>query len=67
MFGFLVQWPTLVTLAMFPVLVVMYVLLARREERDEEAAFGEAYRRYAERTPRFFPHWRSATPVRSGR
>ena len=52
---------------MFPVLVVMYVLLARREERDEEAAFGEAYRRYAERTPRFFPHWRSATPVRSGR
>jgi protein-S-isoprenylcysteine O-methyltransferase Ste14 len=32
MFGFLMQWPTLVTLAMFPVLVTMYTLLARREE-----------------------------------
>jgi protein-S-isoprenylcysteine O-methyltransferase Ste14 len=32
MFGFLVQWPTLLTLAMFPVLVVMYVKLARNEE-----------------------------------
>jgi protein-S-isoprenylcysteine O-methyltransferase Ste14 len=38
MFGFLLQWPTLVTLAMFPVLVTMYVLLARREERQSEAS-----------------------------
>ena len=53
--GFLVQWPTLLTLAMFPVLVVMYVLLARREEREVEAEFGAAYRRYAARTPAFFP------------
>ena len=56
MFGFLMQWPTLVTLAMFPVLVTMYVLLARREEREAEAEFGDAYLRYAEQTPRFFPH-----------
>jgi len=34
MSGFLLQWPTLVTLAMFPILVTMYVLLARREERE---------------------------------
>jgi protein-S-isoprenylcysteine O-methyltransferase Ste14 len=33
MFGFLLQWPTLLTLAMFPVLVWMYVRLARQEER----------------------------------
>jgi protein-S-isoprenylcysteine O-methyltransferase Ste14 len=34
MIGFLVQWPTLLTLIMFPILVTMYVRLARREERD---------------------------------
>ncbi len=51
MFGFLVQWPTLVTMAMFPVLVTMYVLLAKREERDAEVEFGDEYRRYAETTP----------------
>ena len=56
MLGFLVQWPTLVTLAMFPVLVTMYVLLGRREERDAEREFGDEYRRYMAATPAFFPH-----------
>jgi protein-S-isoprenylcysteine O-methyltransferase Ste14 len=56
MFGFLLQWPTLVTLGMFPILVTMYVLLALREEREAEAEFGQAWREYAARTPRFFPH-----------
>jgi protein-S-isoprenylcysteine O-methyltransferase Ste14 len=55
MFGFLLQWPTLVTLAMFPVLVTMYALLARREEAEMEREFGAAYRTYAAGTPRFFP------------
>ncbi|MBN8488587.1 MAG: isoprenylcysteine carboxylmethyltransferase family protein [Burkholderiales bacterium] len=53
--GFLLQWPTLLTLLMFPVLLLMYGRLARSEEREMEARFGEAYRRYAERTPRFLP------------
>jgi protein-S-isoprenylcysteine O-methyltransferase Ste14 len=47
MFGFLLQWPTLLTLVMFPVLVWMYVRLARGEEREALAEFGEAYTRYA--------------------
>ena len=55
MFGFLVQWPTLPTLAMFPVLVWIYVRLARREEKEAMAEFGEEYARYVENTPRFFP------------
>ena len=55
MFGFLLQWPTLVTLVMFPILAFMYVHLARREESDAAAEFGEAYVRYAARTPRFIP------------
>lgn len=55
MLGFLFQWPTLVTLVMFPLLVAMYAILARREEADARAAFGPAYQRYAVHTPAFFP------------
>jgi len=55
MFGFLLQWPTLLTLAMFPVLVWMYVHLARQEEREARAQFGEAYAEYARRVPAFVP------------
>jgi methanethiol S-methyltransferase len=59
MFGFLLQWPTILTLAMFPVLVLMYGYLAKREEADMDAQFGNAYRDYAARTPRFIPRFRS--------
>jgi protein-S-isoprenylcysteine O-methyltransferase Ste14 len=65
MLGFLVQWPTLVTVVMFPILVTMYVLLAKREERDAEAEFGDEYRRYAARTPAFFPRWGGLPPART--
>lgn len=56
MFGFLLQWPTLLTLAMFPVLVAMYVHLAREEEREALKQFGDDYRRYMASTPGFFPN-----------
>ncbi|MEK6664675.1 MAG: isoprenylcysteine carboxylmethyltransferase family protein [Pseudomonadota bacterium] len=55
LFGFLLQWPTLLTLAMFPVLTYMYLRLARREEREVADEFGDTYRRYAATTPAFFP------------
>jgi protein-S-isoprenylcysteine O-methyltransferase Ste14 len=55
MLGFLLQWPTLVTLIMFPVLVTMYVKLARRDEREVLADFGDQYRNYMAVTPAFFP------------
>ncbi len=59
MLGFLLQWPTLLTLLMFPVLVVMYVRLAKREEAEVLATFGDDYRRYAAATPAWFPTpWR---------
>lgn len=55
MLGFLLQWPTLPTLAMFPILVYMYVRLARREEREALAAFADSYIQYMRRTPAFLP------------
>ena len=55
MLGFLLQWPTLLTLLMFPLLVAMYVRLARREEREALATYGEAYAQYAARVPAFLP------------
>jgi protein-S-isoprenylcysteine O-methyltransferase Ste14 len=65
MLGFLLQWPTLLTLAMFPILVWMYVRLARREEREVRAEFGDVYARYAAATPAFFPRLRRAMPRRA--
>ncbi len=61
MLGFLFQWPTLLTLAMFPVLVAMYAWLSRREEHESMAEFGDAYFQYAEHVPRFFPKMKLLT------
>ena len=56
MLGFLLQWPTIPTMVMFPVLVWMYVRLAKAEERQIQTEFGEAYTNYARRIPAFIPH-----------
>jgi len=65
MLGFLLQWPTLLTLLMFPILVWMYVRLARREEREVRAEFGDVYARYSAATPAFVPRLRRAMPRRA--
>jgi protein-S-isoprenylcysteine O-methyltransferase Ste14 len=55
MIGFLLQWPTLITLAMFPILLILYVRLARSEEHEALKRFGESYLHYQAETPAFFP------------
>jgi protein-S-isoprenylcysteine O-methyltransferase Ste14 len=55
MLGLLLQWPTILTLAMFPVLVWMYVRLARQEEREALSIFGDSYAAYMARVPAFVP------------
>ncbi len=55
--GFLLQWPTLLTLLMFPILLVMYARLAVTEEAEMRKQFGAEFEAYAARTPRFFPSW----------
>jgi len=65
LFGFLLQWPTLLTLLMFPLLVAMYVRLARTEEVEVRREFGPAYDSYAAVTPAWLP--RLGTSRSSGR
>ena len=56
--GWVLHWPAVLTLLLWPLLAAAYVWLARREERALEHRFGEAYRVYATRTPRFLPRLR---------
>jgi protein-S-isoprenylcysteine O-methyltransferase Ste14 len=67
MLGFLVQWPTLLTLAMFPILVIMYMRLAHQEEREARTEFGQVYDRYAARTPAWFPRLGGSAKTGSSR
>ena len=53
----IVHWPTLFSVVMFPIIVVAYVLLARKEERQAIEQFGDRYREYQRRVPMFFPRW----------
>lgn len=57
----IVHWPTVVSVALFPLIVGAYVWLARREEREAQARFGVAYSEYRSRVPAFIPRrgdWR---------
>lgn len=56
--GMLVQWPTIITVVTWPLLITVYSRLARREEREAEERFGEAYRTYRARVPMFVPRVR---------
>ncbi|MFD5277644.1 methyltransferase family protein [Pseudarthrobacter sp. NPDC058362] len=67
MAGFLLQWPTLVTLLMFPILVLVYFRLARNEERHLEAEFGAEYAAYQHRVPGFVPRVRRQPAGSGGR
>jgi protein-S-isoprenylcysteine O-methyltransferase Ste14 len=64
--GFLLQWPTLLTLVMFPILLVMYARLATTEEAEIRKKFGVKFETYAARTPRFLPSWPKHTSASKG-
>jgi len=53
-----VHWPTLFSVGLFPIIVLTYAWLARREEWRMEEEFGEAYRAYRRRVPMFIPRWK---------
>jgi steroid 5-alpha reductase family enzyme len=58
MFGFLLQWPTILTLVMFPILVVVYVRLANKEEQMVISEFGDEYLSYMSITPAWIPKFK---------
>lgn len=55
MFGFLLQWPTILTVIMFPILLWVYTRLAYREETEMQKEFGDVYREYYKQVPAFIP------------
>jgi protein-S-isoprenylcysteine O-methyltransferase Ste14 len=52
----MVEWATLPLLLLYPVMVAMYVRLAKREEADMLEEFGDEYRNYRETTKMFIPY-----------
>lgn len=52
-----VHWPTLFSVGLFPVIVLVYVWLAYREEAQMIDRFGDAYRTYQQKVPMFIPRW----------
>jgi protein-S-isoprenylcysteine O-methyltransferase Ste14 len=67
MFGFLLQWPTLPTVVMFPILVIVYVKLAKQEEKIALMEFGDVYQRYMNITPAFVPRLSVVDQVHSAK
>ena len=53
--------PTLLTLILFPILIVVYYRLALREEAEMTAAFGTEYENYMKQTPRFIPRFKTSS------
>lgn len=56
-----VHWPTLFSVGLFPVIILAYTILARKEERSMLAQFGDEYRIYQHQVPMFLPlkgQWR---------
>jgi len=64
-----VHWPTLFSVGLFPVIVLVYGLLARSEEKKVTEQFGDEYRAYQRRVPMFIPRpgqWRQLIEHSSG-
>jgi len=59
--GFLLQWPSFLTLIMWPILMFAYYRLAMKEEKDVERQFGKAYLDYKKKVPAFLPAGRQVS------
>lgn len=53
--GWILHWPSLITLCLWPVMMVAYYWLAKFEEQEAVDEFDSAYRQYAMSTKRFIP------------
>jgi protein-S-isoprenylcysteine O-methyltransferase Ste14 len=57
-FGMNIWWLTLIMLALWPVVVIVYYRLAKTEEKEAEERFGEEYLEYKRRVPGWIPRIR---------
>lgn len=55
----IVHWPTILSVILFPIITVAYIMLAKKEDKELLKKFGTAYQQYAKVTPAFIPHWTS--------
>jgi len=55
-FGWILHWPSVITIILWPILAGAYLWLAQREEKQAVAEFGNAYIEYTKRTKRFIPY-----------
>jgi protein-S-isoprenylcysteine O-methyltransferase Ste14 len=53
--GLNIQWLTIITFLLWPALVLLYYRLAKMEEKEIEAKFGDEFRAYRKAVPRFLP------------
>jgi len=56
--GEIIDWPTILTIILAPIIFGMYIRLAQREESALIAKFGKEYSRYQQCVPMFIPAWR---------
>jgi protein-S-isoprenylcysteine O-methyltransferase Ste14 len=56
--GWLIHWPTTPGIILWPLLVILYHHLSKREDKYLAETFGKEYSEYAEKTPMLFPRWR---------
>jgi len=61
--GLLVQWPSIFTAILWPILVFMYYRLAKKEDSECEKEFGEQFRQYKSSVPGFLPRLRKKSSV----
>lgn len=56
--GFLLQWPTLITLVMAPILIFRYIRLGKEEELTMAKEFDGEYANYKNKTPGYIPSFK---------
>lgn len=57
--GWIIMWPTLLTLIMYPFIIRAYARLAAREDGELRERFGPTFERYREQVPTLWPRRRN--------
>ena len=60
--GMNIQWLTIIMLALWPVLVILYTRLSKTEEKEAEEKYGEEFLKYKRAVPGFLPRLKRYTP-----